>query len=306
MVTTFSSDQLRTIGPRTLSDELEKGHIVEFPESPVPLPSETDMNFLRNEMPRLITLKNVSYHPEAGKIAGLNGSSETVERVTSILKVHNELVQSFLRRAMPELTANWTVGTSSFRPLEEKGRHLSAHASNELVHVDAGAYGATQGNRILRFFMNINPAKDRVWITKGDFSELYRRYGDAAGIAAHAPRSLSKNVFNQLYSGVLTTAEKAGIPRARLIDTSPYDRLMRRFHNYMKDTPAFQKTPEGHQEFRFKPFSAWMVFTDGVSHACIEGQFAFIDTFIIPVANAAHPELAPINVLKFPVGVSLN
>jgi 3-deoxy-D-manno-oct-2-ulosonic acid (Kdo) hydroxylase len=303
MVSTFTIEQLRTIGPRTLSDELERGRIVSFPESPVPLPSEADMKFLREEMPRVIKLKNVSYHPEAGKIAGLNGTSETTERVTRILQEHSLHVQNFLRRAMPELTEHWTVGTSSFRPLEEQGRNLDAHASNELVHVDAGAYGATQGNRILRFFININPTKDRVWITKGNFSELYRRYGEAAGIAAHSPRTLAKSAFNQIYSGVLTAAEKAGFSRAPLIDTSPYDRLMRRFHNYMKDTPEFQNAKDGHQEFHFKPFSAWMVFTDGVSHACIEGQFALVDTFIIPLANAGHPELAPINVLKFPAGI---
>jgi hypothetical protein len=73
---------------------------------------------------------------------------------------------------------------------------------------------------------------------------------------------------------------------------------MRKFHNFMKDTPAFQAAPEGHQELRFKPFSAWLVFTDLVSHACVEGQFAFIDTFIVPLANCELPERAPINLLQ--------
>jgi hypothetical protein len=84
----------------------------------------------------------------------------------------------------------------------------------------------------------------------------------------------------------------------RFLDSSPYDRAMRRFHNFMKDSPAFQTATEGHQEFRFKPFWAWMVFTDRVSHACISGQHAFIDTFVVRLGSFRLPDLAPINLLK--------
>jgi hypothetical protein len=58
---------------------------------------------------------------------------------------------------------------------------------------------------------------------------------------------------------------------------------MRRFHNWMKDTPAFQQGPR--ERFSFPPFSAWMALTDGVSHACIEGQHALVDTFVVPLRN---------------------
>jgi hypothetical protein len=80
---------------------------------------------------------------------------------------------------------------------------------------------------------------------------------------------------------------------ARVIDTSPYDRRMRRFHNWMKDTPAFQQPP--HHRFSFAPFSAWMVLTDGVSHACVSGQHALADTFLIPLRNCRLP--APYDLL---------
>jgi hypothetical protein len=73
---------------------------------------------------------------------------------------------------------------------------------------------------------------------------------------------------------------------------------MRRFHNYMKDTPEFQQDMSNHQEFRFPPFSAWMVFTDTVSHACLSGQFAFIHTCIVRLESCRLPEIAPINVLR--------
>jgi hypothetical protein len=250
-------------------------------------------------MPRHLRRKNISYHPEVGRVVGIGGDKSIQERSRRILEEHSRQVRAFLERALQPLARGWTVATSSFRPLQERGRALSPHASNERVHVDAGAYGATHGNRILRFFMNAHPSEDRVWVTKGTFPEVYRRYGQAAGVApSGAGRDLSEGTGNRLYTRLLDAASRAGFPIARLADTSPYDRLMRRFHNYMKDSPEFQETPEGHRKFAFGPGSAWMVFTDMVTHACIAGQHAFIDTFIVPLANCRHPAMAPYSLLQ--------
>ncbi len=84
---------------------------------------------------------------------------------------------------------------------------------------------------------------------------------------------------------------------ANVLDSSPYDRAMRRFHNYMKDDPAFRDSQDGYREFRFGPRSAWMVLTDSVSHACLSGQHALVSTFLVPLQNCRLPEMAPINVL---------
>jgi len=180
---------------------------------------------------------------------------------------------------MPGFTRGWSPGTSSFRPMEEEGRGLSPHASNELIHVDAGAYGATHGDRILRFFVNLNPSRERVWISKGTFEELFRRHGAEAGLGGGG---LQPRLPERALGSLLRVAGRA-FPMARVVDTSPYDRRMRRFHNWMKDTAQFQQPP--HERFSFAPFSAWMVLTDGVSHACIQGQHALVDTFLIPLAN---------------------
>lgn len=296
----FSKAQLAGAGPHDISDALEKGQIVCFPECPIDLPSAEDLDFLRQEMPKHLSSKNISYHPEAERIVGIKGSREVVERAQRILKESNARVQAFLKKAIPALVKDWMVGTASFRPLQERGRDLPAHASNELVHVDAGAYGATHGDGIIRFFVNVNPVEDRVWVTKGAFPELYRRHGNQAGVMpsngtnGHA---MEEGVFDRLRTS-FSKGASALVPSAKFLDSSPYDRAMRRFHNYMKDTPAFQSTPEGHQEFRFKPFQAWMVFTDRVSHACISGQHAFADTFVVRLGSCRLPEMAPINILK--------
>jgi hypothetical protein len=300
MLATYSTAQLSQVPPDTLSDDLENGKIVCFPECPIDLPGAEDLEFLRQEMPKHLASKNISYHPEAGKIIGIKGSPEIISRAQRILNEHNGRVQAFLKRTMPALTKNWLVGTASFRPLQEKGRDLPAHASNELVHVDAGAYGATHGDGIIRFFVNVNPVEDRVWITKGAFSELYRRYGSRAGIAPENGangHAMEEGLLDRARTS-LANGLSAIVPSAKFIDSSPYDRAMRRFHNFMKDTPEFQSTPEGHREFRFKPFQAWMVFTDRVSHACLSGQHAFADTFVVRLGSCRLPAMAPINILK--------
>jgi hypothetical protein len=297
MLATFTRAQIAAAGPHDISDALENGKIVCFPECPVELPSAEDLEFLRQEMPKHLSSKNISYHPEAEKIIGIKGSREVVERAQRILKEQNARHQAFLKKAIPTLANSWQVGTASFRPLQEKGRDLPAHASNELVHVDAGAYGATHGDGIIRFFVNVNPTEDRVWITKGSFPELYRRYGEKAGILPDSGDAMTEGAFDRVRTA-FTNACAALVPPAKFLDSSPYDRAMRKFHNYMKDTPAFQSTPEGHREFRFKPFWAWMVFTDRVSHACLSGQHAFADTFVVPLESCRLPAMAPINILK--------
>jgi hypothetical protein len=297
MISTFTRAQLAAAGESDVSDELERGRIVCFPECPVDLPSPEDLEFLRQEMADHLRSKNISYHPEADVIFGIKGAREVVERTRRILKEHSARVQAFLRKSIPLLTRDWQVGTSSFRPLQERGRILPAHASNELVHVDAGAYGATHGDGIIRFFVNVNPVEDRIWITKGAFPELYRRFGHEARVVPSNGADLQEGVWDRLRTAAVNLLA-AVIPSAKLLDSSPYDRMMRRFHNYMKDTPAFQSTPEGHLQFEFKPFWAWMVFTDRVSHASISGRHAFADTFAIKLRSCRIPEMAPINLLK--------
>ena len=271
----------------------------------MPIPPDEDLNFIREDLPGLLKLKNISYHPEAGKIRGLDSDDAALaERVQNILVTMSDNIAAFLSAHAPRLTRDWTVGTCSIRPIEEKGRNLSAHASNELIHFDAGAYGATNGDRILRFFVNVNPSKDRVWATKGNFRDVFANHGDKAGLGYRGtgPTYLSRGLLDHTRTGIIRLLSSTGLPMAKVLDSSPYDREMRKFHNYMKDTPAFQADPRGYQEFRFPPYSAWMVFTDDVSHACLSGQFCFVHTSIVPLANCRRPELAPINVLRQAAG----
>jgi hypothetical protein len=281
-----------------IQDALETGRVAYFARCPIELPSAADLEWLRGGLGGRLKAKNLSYHPESDSVPRFEADAESRQRAEGILRRHGERVAEFWRRAVPDFMPGCTLGTTSFRPVEERGRDLKPRSSNELVHIDAGAYGATNGARILRFFVNVHPERDRVWGTKGSFEELMQRHAllwDAAkGGKQRVP--VTKGPLDKLYSGVVSAASKA-YPLLRVIDSSPYDRSMRRIHNCMKETPAFRDDCSDYQQIQFPPFSAWMVFTDGISHAALSGQYAFVSTALIPLENCRHFERTPFGIL---------
>lgn len=297
MLETFDEHRLSATRPDEIGLALERGRIVEFTTPPIELPPADVLETLRTELPRQLKRKNVSYHPEADRVTGLDKDSPIADLVFTVLTQHRDRVTRFLQSVMPTLARNMRVGTCSFRPLQEQGRNLKPHASNELLHIDAGAYGATNGDRILRFFVNVNPEEDRVWASNGAFPELFAGLGREAGLHEDLAHSLERGLVGKLRTATLAGIGKLGIPLAPMLDSSPYDRVMRKFHNYMKDTPTFQEWGE-RRIFRFPPFSAWMVFTDMVSHASLSGQHALVYTALVPIENCQLPDLAPINILR--------
>jgi hypothetical protein len=302
MLVTVSPEVLERLAPDQLAEELERSRIVFFPRCPIALPEEADLDFLRNQLIDHLKRKNVSFYPDAGRVSGLRTNGAVASRAVSILSSYSAKVRRFLDQAMPNFLRNARHGTSSFRPLQERGRKLNPHASNELVHVDAGAYGATHGDRILRFFTNVNRTQDRIWLTKGSFADLFARHREAARLTLHRS-PVEERWLDRAYTSLVHAAARF-VPMARVVDSSPYDRAMRRFHNYMKDDPSFRQDHTQELKISFPPFCSWMVLTDGVSHACISGQHALVDTFLVPLANSRLPELAPFEILRRPTAVN--
>lgn len=285
--------------PAEREEALERGRIVYYARCPLELPPEEDLAFLREELPRQTRIKNVSYHPESGSVPSFDAPEAVRLRVTNILEGHRRTVIRYLERAIPAFAPGWTVGTCSFRPLEERGRALKARSSNELVHVDAGAYGATRGDRILRFFVNVHPGRERVWGTKGTFPALLERHPELLRAAKGGRRRVRvrEHAGDRCRRNLVAAASRI-CPLARVLDSSPYDRAMRRIHNYMKESEAFRNDPGGYRRIRFPPFSAWLVMTDGLSHSVVSGRHALVTTLLVPLRNCRRPELAPCHLLE--------
>ncbi|MCC6807369.1 MAG: Kdo hydroxylase family protein [Deltaproteobacteria bacterium] len=280
-----------------LARRLEEGHILFFPKVPFQLPSEPDLDFLRTDLAKMLALKNISYHPPEDMLSGIKGDRAAKERTRAILKEHSAHVRGFLGRVLPRYAEGWSLGKVNWRPIEEHGRPLSRHASNEFIHVDAFPSGATHGARVLRFFTNVNPSEVRVWRSSGTFQELYEDFRERAGLAAIDGARIAEGPFARAFSGVLRGVKKLGVP-TELVDTSPYDRAMKKLHDYLKDSDEFQQDARRHLDLEFPPFTSWAVLTDGVSHACLRGQHALVNTFYIPLSHAAAPELSPLHLMR--------
>ncbi|ABI58148.1 Kdo hydroxylase family protein [Alkalilimnicola ehrlichii MLHE-1] len=280
-----------------LERTLEEGNILLFEPGRLPLPSEEDLHFLRSEVGRLIKLKNISYHPHGDYISGMKNEGDAGEQVLRILREHSRTVNAFLGRMLPGYATSWSPRKVNFRPVQEKGRVIKRHSNNELLHVDAFPAGATHGWRPLRFFTNINPDEARIWRIAEQFRELYQAYGGAAGIAP-AP-SLRQGVAERAWSGALRGLSALGLPQLQVVgDTSPYDRAMRRMHNWMKDSDDYQNDPDRGVQLAFEPFHSWCVFTDLVSHAALAGQHALVATYYVKPEACHLPERSPWQVLE--------
>src|SRR5690606_12601248 len=175
MSTDYRLTSFNDASPEQIEEALERSEVVFFDRCPIELPAEEDLELLRNGLPGAMQAKNVSYHPESDSVPRFEAPPEVRQRVETVLRTHGRRVEEFLRRVLPDYVDGWEIGTTSFRPIEEQGRRLKPRSSNELVHIDAGAYGATNGARILRFLGNVNPQRERVWGTQRAFADLKRR-----------------------------------------------------------------------------------------------------------------------------------
>jgi hypothetical protein len=280
---------------RHYCSELEKGAILFFQQPPIDL-SPDDLRFLVSLAPADSRLhKNISYRPEQDILRGFDDRAHE-GRVHKVIRDYAAQVREFVSRFLAPYSGKLQMDYTSFRPLEEEGRDLPLHKRNDLLHIDAFPSRPTRGGRILRVFTNVNPAKDRVWVVGERFPELAGKFANPAGLEKFASAS----------SGLRSV--KRGLARLGLPipDRAAYDEFMLHFHDWLKENDEFQSAKEGKEQIQFPPMATWLVFTDGVPHAALSGQFAMEQTFIIPVEALVAPEVAPLRVLERLSGRSMN
>jgi len=272
---------------RACCQALERGEILFFRELPFDLP-EANREFLVSQQWGEMRLhKNVSYRPGEDILRGASGEASRVERLHGILRNYSAQVTAFAAQVLAPYAGKWILDFASFRPLEEEGRGLPLHKRNDLLHVDAFPSRPTRGGRILRIFTNLNPAKPRVWRTTEPFEPLARQHAAGAGLQRLAGESA-------LSRTVQSWGLKLGV---RGMGRTPYDAFMLRFHDYLKENSEFQANCPKVQ-IEFPPLATWLVFTDGVAHAAMSGQYALEQTLLIPPSALVAPEFAPYRILE--------
>ena len=271
---------------RRYCEQLERGEILFFARPPFQLAAD-DIAFLAAQRATGSRLhKNVSYRPQRDLLRGFAEGDAARKRMHDFMRAYSRKVVHFLSTFLSPYAGKFQLDFASFRPLEEQGRALPLHKRNDLLHVDAFPSRPTHGGRILRVFTNVHPEKERIWHTGARFPELASRYAMNAGLRSFAGGSIRGSVAQALHS--------LGLP---LVARSPYDRFMLRFHDWLKENAEFQNSPDK-ERIAFPPLATWIVFTDGVPHAALSGQFALEQTFIIPPDALVTPDAAPIRVLE--------
>jgi hypothetical protein len=275
---------------------LEAGDILYFPVSPPLLPHEDRMFLVTQKQVDASYHKNISYRPLEDRLRGVDQDDPGQRaRVHEIMRGYSQRTIAFMATFLKRYAGTWKIDFASFRPIEERGRRVSLHSRNDLLHFDSFPSRPSHGDRLLRIFTNIHPEQPRVWITTGHFETLAGQFAERAGLfrkptALEACKRLTARA-----------AASIGLP---VVDRPPYDRFMLKIHHAMKEDAGFQRTcPKDHWEF--SAGSSWVVFTDSASHACLSGQYALEQTFIVRRSSLACPEKAPIAILEKLAGHSL-
>lgn len=271
---------------RRFCGELESGNIVYFPHSPISIAAEDRDFLLGNKQSGSALHKNIAYRPLEDRVTGLD-KAEAAEsgELRRVLRSYSQNCGTFLDRFLAPYAGKWKLDYASFRPIEEEGRAARLHARNDLLHFDSFPTRPTNGARILRFFTNINPSENRVWITSLTFETFGPKFARAAGLEAGQRNVVARGL-------------RAFADALPLVGQKPrYDKYMHRCHNAMKEDENFQSITPKHR-WEFPPNSSWMVFTDCVSHAVLSGRYALEQTFLIPPTTLVEPERSPLAVLE--------
>jgi len=265
-------------------DQLERGKVLFFSHVPFEFPDDDREFLLSQKQTGSRFHKNISYRPTKDILKGVDEDSPDRERMNTIMRNFSIAVSKFIVRFLEPYATKVRLDFASFRPLEEQGRDLSLHKRNDLLHVDAFPTRPTHGARILRVFANINPSVGRVWNVGEPFHEFLPRLMQVKKIGPSGGIGRALTHF----------ASKIGLP---VPARSPYDEFMLYLHDWLKENSDFQQNSPK-QELVFPPGSAWMVYTDGVPHAAMSGQYALEQTFIVPRDALVTPQVAPCQVLE--------
>jgi 3-deoxy-D-manno-octulosonic acid hydroxylase-like protein len=267
---------------------LEQGNILMFRETPLEIPPSDREFLLRQRQTEAGYHKNIAYRPGSDRVTGVaRQQEEDARELKRVLRDYSREAVAFASDLLAPYAPHWRLDYASFRPQEEAGRRLSLHSRNDLLHVDSFPTRPTNGDRIFRFFTNVNPKAPRVWRTGERFPELAERFAVSSGLLARAARPGAARSIARLF-------RSAGFP---VTARPPYDEFMHRFHNFLKENEAYQEGAKS-ETISFPPGSTWMVFTDMVAHSVLSGQYALEQTFLIARKSLVLPEQAPVTVLE--------
>jgi hypothetical protein len=271
----------------SLAERLERGELLTFTPSPVALAAQ-HFSLLRSLRPRGSVHKDISYNPARRLATGFRCEAPAdADSVRAILCEFAAQAAGWLARLLPRYASSWQPDRVTFRLEEEATRNLRLTARNDLLHFDAFPSRPTGGRRILRLFVNVNLTDPRVWATSATFTQVFERYGKSVGL----PVSATDGWLRRWRHGLLNLFQPGAAER------TAYDTYMLRLHHFLKHCDEFQeRSPR--RLWHFPPGSAWLLFTDALSHAELRGQYALECSFFITRDALSLPAESPFALIE--------
>ncbi len=265
----------------TAADALENGKVLYAQQLPFDL-SAAERRFLSPDCLDGKS-KNVSFRPDSGVLKGTRYEGAERDELLGTLRRYYEGAFNLLKALCPSYTDQLRPGFTSFRPAEIAGRNTSWRHDDTRLHVDAFPSRPMQGLRILRVFTNVNPQTPRIWRVGESFEAVGRYF--LPQIEPPRPVMASLLYWLRVIKGRRTA----------------YDHFMLGIHDRMKADESYQSQVR-QVHLAIPPGTTWACYTDSVSHAAVSGQFAFEQTFYLPVSAMKNPERSPLQVLERLVG----
>ena len=283
-------------GSREYCRMLERGDILFFPEPPFHFAAEDREFLLSQQWAALRMHKNVSYRPADDVLRGVSGNSGR----DGARSFHSPQLLEASRGVSLEIPLRPTVKSEywilrAFARLKKTAEICRCTKETICSMWTLFPAGQPAGGEFYGCFTNLNPSRPRVWQVTGPFESLARELAESAGLRAIAEGDsfVSRTVQDW--------GAKLGI---RGMGRTPYDVFMLKFHDYLKENSAFQ-AHASKVRIEFPPLTTWMVYTDGVAHAVMSGQYALEQTFLIPPDALVAPEVAPYRILENIAGRTL-
>ena len=222
--------------------------------------------------------KNISLNAETGALHGTGATGAERDELEQMLRRFSDWARDLVMTLCPGYRDSLRLGLASFRPAEIAGRASSWRKDDTRLHVDAFPSRPMQGRRILRVFANVGSAP-RLWRAGEPFEQVARTF--LPRLRPPVPGS------SWLLRFLHVTREHR----------TPYDHFMLGIHDAMKADQRYQSAVS-QTEIAFPPGSTWACYTDAVSHAAMSGQFAFEQTFYLPVSAMQDPGRSPLRILE--------
>jgi hypothetical protein len=265
---------------------LENNELVVIPECPFSLPDRESLDFMVG-LSVAGRHKDISFDPVKEQLVGFKSHrAEAETRLRELLTSFSNSVDSWIKAVLPDYAPGLIKDRVTLRTSEEATRALRITARNDLLHIDNFSTRPTFGRRILRVYVNIHPSEPQVWAVSERFPQLLDRFARDNSIPVRSAAEWVSPLPNVL--GWLTRQTQR---------RSHYDALMLRLHHFLKQDLHFQ-TRAARKVIRLQAGSAWLLFSDGLAHAHLRGQYVLEHSFFVEPKCLQCPSEWPVAILE--------